>query len=98
MRGNHVIVKLLSLLDLIATLLIGLHLLFGLFPLSTVILVPYYFILKGAIFTLGKDVASAVDLVCGIYLLLAVYGLFSSGLMTIIVFVWLFQKSFFGVI
>ncbi len=89
------LVYLLGFLDLIATFIIMSHVFLGWFSIGTVLYNVLYIIIKGLIFA-KWDFASKIDLFVGAYILLLVYGIYANGVMTIIVFLWLLQKSLFS--
>ena len=91
------LVILLGILDLIASFIIMSHLFFGWFSLGTVLYNVLYIIIKGLIFA-KWDFASKIDIVFGLYILLAVYGIFAHIVITVIVFVWLVQKSLISMV
>ncbi len=91
--------KFLGLLELIFAIVIGLHLLYGMFAKDTVIFMVGYILVRGIIFTISsKDIASIIDLIVGGYVLLAVNGTFSNPVVTIVSVVWLSQKGIFSIL
>lgn len=90
-------VILLGILDLIASFVIMSHLFLGWFSIGTVLYNVLYIIIKGLIFA-KWDAASKIDIIVGLYILLAVYGIFAHIVITAIVFVWLVQKSLISMI
>ena len=91
------LVVLLGILDLVASFIIMSHLFLGWFSVGTVLYNVLYIIIKGLIFA-KWDMASKIDIVFGLYILLAVYGVFAHVVITAIVFVWLVQKSLMSMV
>ena len=67
------------------------------FSQGVILLAAKYLILKGGIFAIMMDKASILDVACGVYLLAVAYG-FSWSIATIIVTLFLVQKSAFSFI
>lgn len=93
------LVKILGFIELWGGILIGAHLLYGLFALNDVHMAIWFLIIKGGFFTMvSKDFASMVDLVIAAYAILALYNIFSNPIITIAIIVWLGQKAFFSLL
>ena len=91
--------KILGFIELIFAIIIGLHLLYGMFSQHLVLIVVGYIFLRGLIFTISsKDIASIIDLIFGVYVMLAVNGIFSHYTMTIALIVWFSQKAIFSLL
>ena len=93
------IMKILGFMELVFAIIIGLHLLYNMFSMNTVLTAVSLVILRGVIFTISsKDFASIVDLFLMSYVLAALFGIFSNSTITIAVVVWLSQKAFFSLL
>ncbi len=91
--------KILGLLELIFAVIIGAHLLYGMFSREIVFFIIGYILIRGGLFIISsKDIASIVDLIFGIYVLIALYGIFSNPAVTIAFVVWFAQKGLFSVL
>lgn len=90
------LMKIMPFLDLATCFVVFLHVTFGMFTATTVMYGAIYLIIKGLIFSLSKDFASMVDLFCGMCILLIVFAGLSFTLLNVFIFVWLLQKSIFG--
>lgn len=91
--------KILGFIELIFAIVIGTHLLYGMFSRGTVMIAIGYIFLRGVIFTIfSKDFASIVDLIFGVYAILAIYGIFSHYTITIALVVWFAQKALFSLL
>jgi|ETNmetMinimDraft_2_1059921.scaffolds.fasta_scaffold269888_1 hypothetical protein len=86
------IVKLLGGFDLIAVIIIFFS---AIFPQKLILYAAGYLLFKGIIFAMGGDIASIIDVLCGVYVVLLSYGI-SSTLVTVIVLVYLVQKVAFS--
>ena len=89
--------KFLGLIELIFAIVIGMHLLYNWFSKEIALITISYVFARGIIFTISsKDFASIVDLIFGVYAILAVYGVFSHFTVTIALIVWFAQKALFS--
>lgn len=86
--------KILGLGDLVTGLMIPLY---AVFPHMFLIVGAKYLIIKGGFFAFGGDMASFLDVICGVYLVLLFFGL-SYWVFTTIAFVWLMQKAVFSLL
>ena len=86
--------KLLTILDAVTAFVLATHVALGWFSTEIVVYHAAYIILKGAIFFL-HDLASRIDVIVGIYMLLVSFDVFSVSAITIISVLWLTQKSIF---
>jgi len=75
-------------LDIATALLFTLHQHYGFFPVGLVCGFSIYLIIKGGLFSLTLDIASIIDLICGIIIFASVSGGFAlpTMLVTIIGF------------
>ncbi|MBI5148372.1 hypothetical protein HZA33_01705 [Candidatus Pacearchaeota archaeon] len=89
------IVKFLGVLDLIAAIVLLLTI-FNVVNVSSLLPFAIYLIIKAVIFLLGKDFASAVDLLVGIVFLLLVFKIAIPQVIPGIAAFWLIQKAFFS--
>ena len=65
-------------------------------PIKILYIIGAYLIIKGVLFTvLAKDIASIIDLICGLYALIITLG-YSSHIATTLVIIYLLQKILFG--
>lgn len=93
------IMKILSMMEFVFAIIIGLHLLYNMFSMNIVLTVVGIIISRGVIFVIvSKDLASIVDLGLMVYVLAALFGIFSNPAITIAVVVWLSQKGFFSML
>lgn len=93
------LMKILGFVELFFAIIIGMHLLYGTFANDTVIFVVGYIFLRGAIFAVtSRDFASIVDLIFGIYAVLALNGIFSHFTITIALVVWFGQKALLSIL
>ena len=93
------LMKILGFIELGFGVIIGFHLLYGMFAIDTVITALYYFFIRGTIFVVvSKDFASIVDLVFGIYAVLALNSIFSHYSITVALIVWHSQKAVFSLL
>ena len=91
------IIKILGILDLIAAVIFGLSYYFHFVPRGLMFFIAGYLILKGGIFLLTKDIASVIDVGCGVVVLVSVF--FSvSMLVFIITLIFLLQKGIFSLV
>ena len=91
------IMKILGIVEFGFAIIIGLHLLYNMFPMNTVFTAVGIIIFRGLLFVIvSKDLASIVDLGLMGYVLAALFGIFSNPAITIAVVVWLSQKAFFS--
>lgn len=89
------IIKVFGILDLISALIFGLSYYFNIIPRSLIFFFAGYLILKGAIFLFSRDIASFIDVGCGIVMFISVF--FSvSHLIFIITLIFLIQKGLFS--
>jgi len=65
----------LGVLDIATALLFTLHQHYGFFPVGLVVGFSIYLMIKGGLFSLTLDIASIIDLICGIIIFISV----SSG-------------------
>lgn len=93
------LIKILGLIELWGGIVIGAHLLYGLFLPNDVYMAIWFLIIKGGFFTIiSKDFASMVDMVIAAYAIIALYNIFSNPTITIAMLVWLGQKAFFSLL
>jgi hypothetical protein len=91
------IIKIFGVLDLISALIFGLSYYFHFIPKTMMFFVSGYLIIKGAIFLFSKDIASFIDVGCGVTILLSIF--FSiSHLIFIIALIFLIQKGLFSLL
>lgn len=86
------ILYLLPILDIITALVLILHVNFGAFPFSVVLVPGIYLSFKGLIFA-KSDFASKIDLLCGFYVILVAFGLLANKTAALIILIWLMQKA-----
>lgn len=87
--------KILGLLDLITAVVFALLLLgIKFIPEMWLVFLASYLIIKAIVFLTGKDVASAVDLLVGVYFMAFVFLNFSFIIFSLISLFWLGQKAF----
>lgn len=91
------IIKIFGILDLISALIFGLSYYFHFIPRTMMFFFSGYLIIKGAIFLFSRDIASFVDIGCGIIILLSVF-LSISHLIFIITIIFLIQKGAFSLL
>jgi len=91
------IIKIFGILDLIAALIFGLSYYFDIIPHGLMFFFAGYLIVKGAIFLFSKDIASFIDIGCGLVLLGSVF-LSISPLIFIITLIFLIQKGTFSLL
>lgn len=91
--------KILGFIELIFAIIVGGHLLYSIFPREIVFLIVVYILIRGVLFAISsKDMASIIDILFGVYVLLALYGFFSNSVITIAFTVWLAQKGLFSLL
>lgn len=88
---------LLPILDIVTALILILHVKFGVFPFPVVLVHGIYLGFKGLLFA-KSDVASKIDLLCGIYIILVAFGLFANSTIALIILIWLMQKAVFALL
>ena len=94
-----ILTKIWGLTQFAAAIIIGLHFFLGMFSQNIVLIVALYILIWAGIFVISsKDVASIIDVIAAVYILLANYGIFHNATITIAVIVWLAQKAFFAMI
>ena len=86
------IVKLLGGFDLIAVIVIFFS---SIFPQKLLLYAAGYLLFKGMFFAMGGDIASIIDVLCGVYVVLISYGI-SSSFITVLVLIYLVQKVVFS--
>jgi len=91
------IIKIFGILDLITAVIFGLSHFFHFIPKTMMFIIAGYLIIKGAIFLFSKDIASVIDIGCGIVILLSVF-LSISPLIFIITLIFLIQKGLFSLL
>jgi len=91
------IIKIFGILDLIAAIIFGLSYYFHFIPKTIIFIIAGYLIIKGAIFLFSKDIASIIDVGCGIVILLSIF-LSISNLIFIITLIFLIQKGVFSLL
>jgi len=91
------IIKIFGVLDLIAAVIFGLSYYFHFIPRTMIFVIAGYLIVKGAIFLFSKDIASVIDIGCGLIILLSVF-LNISHLVFIITLIFLAQKGLFSLL
>jgi hypothetical protein len=96
-RVFEMLIYILPILDIITAVVLFLHARFGLFPISSLLILGVYLSLKGVVFSVS-DFASRIDVVCGAYIILVGLGVFSNIVISLIVFFWLMQKGVFALI
>lgn len=87
----------LGVLDIITSFVLVTYVSWGWFSPEIVLYHALYVMLKGGIFFMS-DVASKVDLLAGVYILLVAFTIFSHGTVTAIVAFWLVQKGMFSML
>ena len=94
------LMKLLGFGELVLGIIIGLHLLYGMFSRDAAMLALDYFFIRGIMFAVtSKDIASMIDLVFGTYALLVLVGIFPQQfIITIGLIVWHSQKAVFSLL
>lgn len=91
--------KILGFAEMLFAIVIGLHLLYGTFARDTVMVAVGYIFARGILFTISsRDFASIVDLMFGVYAVLAMNGIFSHFTITIALVVWFAQKALFSLV
>jgi len=91
------IIKIFGVLDLISALIFGLSYYFHFIPKTMMFFISGYLIIKGAIFLFSKDIASFIDVGCGLVLLFSVF-LNISHIVFIITIIFLAQKGIFSLL
>lgn len=95
------IIKLFGIADLLVALAFMLNNLFdktsNWFPNSIVLFLAIYLIIKGFFFVLTWDLASTIDIICGILILLSIY-ISIPTVLSIIILIFIIQKAFFSLI
>ena len=86
------IVKILGGLDFIAVVIIFFS---SLFPQKVMLYAAGYLLFKGVLFAMGGDIASMLDILCGVYAVFLSYGI-SSTIITAVVLIYLMQKVVFS--
>jgi hypothetical protein len=94
---TDMIIKIFGILDLIAAIIFGLSHYFHFIPRTMTFIIAGYLIVKGAIFLLSKDIASLIDVGCGLVILLSIF-LSISHLLFIITLIFLVQKGIFSLV
>jgi len=89
------IIKIFGVLDLIAAIIFGLSYCFHFIPKTMMFVIAGYLILKGGIFLLTRDIASIIDVGCGIIIILSVFFNISH-LIFIVTLIFLIQKGLFS--
>ena len=88
--------KILGVIDLIIAVLFSINgFYFKFLPSNILLIMALYLIIKGLIFVLSADVASALDIVCGLIILSAILFTIPKALIVIVVF-YLIQKAIFS--
>jgi len=91
------IIKIFGILDIISAIIFGLSYYFHFIPRTLMFIIAGYLILKGAIFLFTMDIASVIDVGCGVVILLSVF-LSISHLIFIITLIFLLQKGIFSLL
>lgn len=86
------IVKFLGGLDFLAVIVIFFS---SIFPQKALMYAAGYLLFKGGFFAMGGDIASILDILCGIYVIFIAYGI-SSTVITVVVLIYLMQKVVFS--
>jgi hypothetical protein len=91
------LLQLLGLFDTVCIIIFVLTQFFSI-PDKALYIIGAYLIIKGVLFTvMSKDIASIIDLICGLYALSIVLGFFNP-IITLIVILYLAQKVVFSFI
>lgn len=90
-------IQILGILDIISAIVLILKYFFQSFPDKLVWIFAIYLIVKGIIFLLGRDFISALDIVCGIIFIIAVFFPISSKVLIFVCF-FLIQKGVFSLV
>lgn len=92
------IIKLLGFLDIVAAILFFINnSFFNILPTSIILVVAIYLIIKGVIFVISADMASIIDIACGIVILSSAFFVLPR-LVAVIVAVYLVQKGVFSML
>jgi len=90
------IVKILGSLDILSAIIFWLFITFNIFQ-PLILVIALYLIIKGALFLMSKDIASALDVISGI-IILASTAYSVSEIVSILVILYLLQKGIFSLI
>jgi len=91
------IIKILGLVDILAAVIVFLFSKFSFIPDLFMYVTGAYLIVKGLIFVLGSDVASVLDVISGLVVLVMAFYPVHVLIMVIVVF-FLIQKGIFSLI
>ena len=92
------LIKLLGVLDvMVAILFFANNTFFRFLPTVIVLIIALYLIIKGLIFVLSADVASIIDIICGIIIIASAFSVLPK-LVAVIVAIYLVQKGVFSVL
>jgi hypothetical protein len=93
------IIKMFGIMDLIVALAFFINNFFDKtsdwFPNKIILVLAIYIIIKGLFFLFTWDLASIIDIICGILILLSTYWIIPAILASIVI-IFLLQKAFFS--
>jgi hypothetical protein len=88
-------IKVLGVLDIISAIVLVIRYFFENLPDKIIWVFGIYLVVKGAIFLLSRDIASILDVACGLIFIVAIFIPLSYGFMIFTV-VFLIQKGIFS--
>ena len=91
------IVKILGLLDIFSAVIFWLSALFNFIPDSFILLAGFYLIAKGVVFLISKDIASIIDVICGVLILVSA-NMVLPFIIVSIISLFLIQKGIFSIV
>ncbi len=89
------IVKILGILDILAAIIFWIYSFFGFIPEVIVVLAGLYLLIKGIVFLISMDIASLLDVLAGLTILISTTVTLPE-IITVIVSLFIIQKGIFS--
>lgn len=89
------VIRVLGTIDIFAAVFFWIYGLFGIIPISLIFFFAFFLLMKGVVFLIAKDFASAGDIVCSVFMFFSIYAQLPE-FMIIIVSLFLLQKGVFS--
>jgi len=89
------IIKILGTIDLLAAVFFWIYGIFGIIPSGLIFFFAFFLLMKGVVFLIAKDFASAGDIICSILMFFSVYATLPEFIV-ILVSLFLLQKGIFS--
>jgi len=91
------ILKLLGILDIISALIFWIFGMFHIIPLNFILVIAFYLIIKGIIFSISLDAASVIDILVSILIFVSI-GFALPKIIVFLIALYLIQKGVFSLL